>query len=405
MSPDAVAPGAKLGIVGGGQLGRMLAAVAARMGYLPYVLAPDVQPPAAAFAARHVRAEFDDEAALKAFAAEVDVVTFEFENVSSQALAAATEVGLVRPDPAVLHVTQDRSREKRFLARHGLPHVSNRLLQRGHDLLPTLEEFGLPCVVKTAGFGYDGKGQQLIAALDDHRSLEAAAALAAAGPVVVERFIDLRLELSVVGARGADGGAAVYEPIINRHVDHILDLSVTPLIAGDLDHGADQDQGIALSLPVELADQARRLTHEVMQSLDLVGLCCVEFFLAKSGELLINEIAPRPHNSGHLTMEAAHTSQFEQQLRAVCGLTLGSTGLKSYAAMGNLLGDLWPPEADGTRTPNFVRALSNEAVSLHLYGKTEARRGRKMGHLTALGATPAQAVERLAAARGALAPG
>ena len=383
----------------------MLAAVAARMGYLPYVLAPEERPPAAAFAAKHVRAEFGDEAALEAFAKEVDVVTFEFENVSSAALSRAAAVGLVRPCPEVLYVTQDRSREKRFLARHELPHVGNRLVSQADDLAGALREIGTPCVVKTAGFGYDGKGQRLITAATDVEAISAATAMAAQAPVVVERFIDLRVELSVIGARTAAGEVSVYAPIVNRHVDHILDISVTPAV----DDAAQQDttMGFSLALTSSVVDEARELTIDVMRHLDLVGLCCVEFFLSSAGELLINEIAPRPHNSGHLTIEAAATSQFEQQLRTVTGLTLGAVDLKSAAATANLLGDLWrPATADqglsSAVPPDFARALEVSNVSLHLYGKTVARPGRKMGHLTALGGSPDEAVERVINARNAL---
>lgn len=401
---EPLAPGAGIGIVGGGQLGRMLAAVAVRMGYVPHVLAPEESPPAAAHAVRHVRAEFGDEGALTEFATTVDVVTFEFENVSSSALAAAAERGRVRPGVSVLHTTQNRAREKSFLAANDLPHVSNELVEDAEKLTAALERIGYPSVVKTAGFGYDGKGQSLVAAASDAGGLAAAASLAAAGPVVVERFLDLRLELSVVGARGADGRSAVYAPVVNKHMNHILDLSVTPQLLGK---GEDPEQSgedaggdpyLSPRLPYDVVQRAQDLTRRVMSALDLVGLCCVEFFLARSGELLINEIAPRPHNSGHLSIEAAITSQFEQQLRAVCGLPLGSTELKSYAAMANLLGEMWP--AGGA--PHFAAALRHEAVSLHLYGKAVARPGRKMGHLTALAATPAAAADRVLAARQAL---
>ncbi|HZJ09514.1 MAG TPA: 5-(carboxyamino)imidazole ribonucleotide synthase [Trueperaceae bacterium] len=415
MSEAPLQPGAKVGIVGGGQLGRMLAAAAQRLGYKPHVLAPEARPPAAAFASRHLRAEFDDVAALTALASAVDVITFEFENVSSEALAAAAAVCAVRPSPAVLDLTQDRAREKGFLRRHGLPHVANRLVPSREGLAEAVAAIGTPCVVKTAGFGYDGKGQRVIAGNDDLAGWQAAEALAATGPAVVERFVELRLELSVVGARGPGGQMRVYAPIINRHVDHILDVSVTPHLYPaaedayadanadaneDVEEAADAQAGaIALRLPASVAAEAEDLTRDVMRHLELVGLCCVEFFLTRDGTLLVNEIAPRPHNSGHLTIEAAATSQFEQQLRAVCGLPLGSTALFSPAAMANLLGGLWSAGA-----PNFAAALATEAVSLHLYGKSEPRPGRKMGHLTALANEPAQAVARVLAARDALRP-
>lgn len=385
MSRGPILPGSTVGIVGGGQLGRMLAEVAVRMGYRAAVLAPEAEPPAAAFATEHVRGEFDDVAKLQAFAATVDVITFEFENVSSEALAAAAEACEVRPGPAVLHATQNRAREKAFLASSGLPHVPYRQVEGVALLLPAIREVGLPCVVKTAGFGYDGKGQVVVAGRD---GLAAARALAAAGPVVVEERVDLAAELSVVVARGVDGEVAAYAPFVNRHEGHVLDVTVAPFAAHvDAWRGVDR----------AAADRARDLAVQVAERLDLVGVCCVEFFLSASGELLVNEVAPRPHNSGHLTIEAAPASQFEQQLRAVCGLPLGATTLARPAAMANLLGGLW---ADGT--PDFAAALAVPGVSLHLYGKEEARPGRKMGHLTAVADDPGEALARVLSARAAL---
>lgn len=398
MSRGPILPGSTVGIVGGGQLGRMLAEVAVRMGYRAAVLAPEAEPPAAAFATEHVRGEFDDVAKLQAFAATVDVITFEFENVSSEALAAAAEACEVRPGPAVLHATQNRAREKAFLASSGLPHVPYRQVEGVALLLPAIREVGLPCVVKTAGFGYDGKGQQLLHDLEDQAAIAAAEKLAANGPVVVERHVELARELSVVGARGPAGEVRVFDPVVNRHADHVLDLSFTPTVRA-LGAGAAPGEWGEFHLDAAVADRALELTREVMLRLELTGLLCVEFFLSTRGELLINEIAPRPHNSGHLTIEAAATSQFEQQLRAVCGLPLGDTSLVTPAAMANLLGDHWL-----AGRPAFERALAIDGVRLHLYGKQEARAGRKMGHLTAVAGSPQAAVRRALAARDALAP-
>lgn len=389
-----VAPGATVGVLGGGQLGRMLAVVARRMGFEVDVLAPDATPPAAAHASRHVRAAYDDVDAVRAFAAEVDVLTFEFENVSSTALEAAAAVTVVRPGPAVLHTTQHRGREKQFLADAGVPIAPYRPVARPDGLEPAVLAVGIPCVVKTAGFGYDGKGQVVLRERADAAAFAAALSLAAAGPVVVERLVDLELELSVVAARSAAGEVAVYAPVVNRHVDQVLDLSVTPtLVDAETWAQASRDEG-AWSLSVDVASRAQELTGRLFERLGYVGLGCIEFFLTRSGDLLVNEIAPRPHNSGHLTIEAAVTDQFEQQLRAVCGLPLGSTRSVVPAAMANLLGDLW---ADGE--PDFAAALRHEGVALHLYGKTEARPGRKMGHLTATAPTAHEAVATVLAAR------
>lgn len=393
------APGATVGVVGGGQLGRMLAAAARRTGFEVNVLAPDAQPPAAAHASRHVRAAYDDVDAVTAFAADVDVLTFEFENVSSAALAAAADVTVVRPGPDVLHMTQNRGREKEFLAGAGVPIAEYRPVAAADGLERAVVTVGTPCVVKTAGFGYDGKGQVVVRDHADGVALAAALALAAAGPVVVERLVDLELELSVIAARTATGEVAAYAPIVNRHVDQVLDLSVTPgLVEDDAWTGVDRPDHASL-LPVSVARQARELTVQLFERLDYVGLGCVEYFLTRAGELLVNEIAPRTHNSGHLTIEAAVTDQFEQQLRAVCGLPLGSTRTVTPAAMANLLGDLW---TEGE--PDFAAALRHEGVTLHLYGKTEARPGRKMGHLTATAPTAREAVAAVLAARRAASP-
>lgn len=384
-----LAPGAKIGIVGGGQLGRMLAATARRMGFLPFVLAPENDPPAAHFAAGHRRASLDDVDEMTAFARQVDVMTFEFENVSSAALAAAAAVCEVRPSPQVLHHTQDRVREKAFLSAAGLPQTANAGAATVDELTAAVAAVGTPCVVKSAGFGYDGKGQALVAS-GSSSELAAARELALAGPVVIERFVDLHLELSVVIARGADGRSAAYRPFVNRHVGHILDVTLAPFAAGAEDAGA-------LGLGASTADEAVRLAEEIAAGLGAVGLVTVEFFVTRSGELLVNEIAPRPHNSGHLTIEAAETSQFEQQLRAVCGLPLGSARLTTPAAMANLLGELW-----SHGEPRFAAALQVPGVRLHLYGKREARVGRKMGHLTATGSSVEESVGRVVTAREAL---
>ncbi|MBX3142399.1 MAG: 5-(carboxyamino)imidazole ribonucleotide synthase [Trueperaceae bacterium] len=380
-----ILPGSRIGIVGGGQLGRMLAAAASRMGYEPHVLDPGADPPAARFAAKHVRAELGDAGAMAEFAAGVDVVTFEFENIGIGALQTAAAVQLVRPSPEVLFLTQDRSREKAFLRRAGLPLAESELVTDEVELHSALERLDGPCVVKTAGFGYDGKGQVKLGSGRTESEMAAARQLARQGPVVVERFVDLAAELSVIVARDAAGSCAAYRPFINRHVNHILDVTLAPFTPSSRDISQ-------LGVDVDTADQAVELACEVARALDAVGLITVEFFLATNGELLVNEIAPRPHNSGHLTIEAAETSQFEQQLRAVCGLPLGSTALTTPAAMANLLGDIWVG-GDVHHGVDYAAGLRFPGVSLHLYGKREARPGRKMGHLTATAET-VEAAER-----------
>jgi 5-(carboxyamino)imidazole ribonucleotide synthase len=380
-----ILPGATVGVVGGGQLGLMLGYACRRLGYGFAVLAPEERPPAATVADTHLRAPFDDPAAVRELARLADVVTLEFENVSAAALEAAAAAGTVRPSPSALWATQHRGREKAFLAQNGLPLPRHRLVADREGLPAAIEEVGVPCVVKTAGFGYDGKGQAVVWEGD---GLTAAAALAASGPVVVEELVDLAAELSVVVARGVGGETAAYAPFVNRHERHVLDVTVAPFAVG---RGAWRGVGEAA------ASRARELAVTVAERLDLVGVCCVEFFLSRSGELLVNEVAPRPHNSGHLTIEAAPTSQFEQQLRAVCGLPLGAVDLERPAAMANLLGDLWARGA-----PDFAAALAVPGVSLHLYGKGEARPGRKMGHLTALADDPDEAEELALRARQAL---
>jgi 5-(carboxyamino)imidazole ribonucleotide synthase len=307
----------------------------------------------------------------------VRVVTFEFENVSAVAAQAAAEFAPVRPAGKVLHVTQHRLREKTFLRDAGLPVTPFRAVRNAEELSTALRELGVPGVLKTAGFGYDGKGQTKITSAED-----AAAALAGANgaEMIYEAFIDFEREVSVVAARGHDGGFAHWGVIENRHRNHILDISITPT-----------------DLPPTVVNRAVEIARTVLDRLDVVGVLCVEFFLTKKGDLLINELAPRPHNSGHLTFDASLTSQFEQQLRAVCGLPLGSTQLLRPAAMANLLGDLW-----NEGEPNWAAAAGFPDVKIHLYGKAEPRLGRKMGHLTALADTPAEATRLVTAARDAL---
>ena len=370
-----VAPGGWLGLLGGGQLGRMFAMAARRLGYRVHTLAPEHDTPTGQIADVEINAPYDDLDAVRAFAKAVDVVTFEFENVSADAVAEAERHVIVRPNGRSLAIAQHRIREKSFLADHGLPVVPFAPIRCDADVAAALTKVGCPAVLKTAASGYDGKGQVRVTKPEE---LEAAWTALGRREAILEAFLDLDREISVIGARGVGGEWSHFGPIENAHARHILDVSVAP--AG---------------VRAETAALAVDLTRRVMEALDFIGLLCVEFFLTRDGRLLVNELAPRPHNSGHLTFEACRTSQFEQQLRAICGLPLGSPEmLQPAAAMANLLGDLWQ---DGE--PDWAAALGLADVKLHLYGKSSPRPGRKMGHLTVLAATPAEARARVMAAR------
>ena len=375
--PGPLLPGATIGVLGSGQLGRMLALAARPLDLAVHVLSPGTDTPTGQVAAREVSADYLDLDAVRAFAERVDVVTFEFENVPAACAEAAAELVPVRPAHRVLHVAQNRLREKRFLEGAGFPVASFAAVHGADELRAALGRIGAPAVLKTAGWGYDGKGQ---ARIDSPAGAEAAWAEVDTDEAVLETFVDFEHEVSVVGARGLDGAFTHWGVIANDHVNHVLDLSTAPA-----------------PVPPEVAAEAVRLARGILEELDVVGVLCVEMFLSGDGSLIVNELAPRPHNSGHLTVDAAVTSQFEQQARAVCGLPLGATDLVSPAAMANLLGDLW---ADGE--PDWEAALAHPGVKLHLYGKREARPGRKMGHLTALAPTAEEAAETVLAARRAL---
>jgi 5-(carboxyamino)imidazole ribonucleotide synthase len=372
-----ILPGSTVGVLGSGQLGRMFAIAARRMGYRVHTLSPEADTPTGQVADREIQASYDDLDAVRDLARGVDVVTFEFENVASAAAEAAAELAPVRPAGAVLHTTQHRLREKTFLRSSGFPVTPFVAVRSVPDLRIALEVLGLPAVLKTAGWGYDGKGQVKISSMDE--SAEAWQALGTE-EAVLEAWIDFEREVSVVAARGLDGSFAHFGVIENRHRNHILDVSVAPA-----------------AVAPELAGRAVEIARGILEKLEVVGVLCVELFVTRGGELLVNELAPRPHNSGHLTFDACVTSQFEQQLRAICGLPLGSTGLLRPAAMANLLGDLWEKGE-----PDWAAACRFPEVKLHLYGKATARPGRKMGHLTALAADPGEALRQVVAAREAL---
>lgn len=388
-----ILPGATIGVLGSGQLGRMLAFAARRMGYRLHTFSPGRDTPTGQVADREVSALYEDLEAVRDFAAQVDVVTFEFENVAAAAAEAAAEHAPVRPAHRVLHTTQNRLREKGFLSANGFPVTPFHAVRSQEELSPALAEIGAPAVLKTAGWGYDGKGQTAI--LPEELETDREGTLARAWETtglgnrdaeqgdehagILEAFVDYECEVSVVAARGLDGAFAHFGVMANDHADHILDVSVSPA-----------------PIPPQMAREAIEIAHGVLEALDVVGVLCVEMFLTRDGRLLVNELAPRPHNSGHLTIEGHVTSQFEQQLRAVCSLPLGSTEPVAPAAMANLLGDLWyPDEGFDPIAPPWHRVLAEPGVHLHLYGKQEPHPGRKMGHLTALGVTVEEARERV----------
>jgi 5-(carboxyamino)imidazole ribonucleotide synthase len=377
MKAPPILPGSRIGVLGSGQLGRMFAIAARRMGYRVHTYSPDYDTPTGQVADIEVRAPYDDLDAVRKFAREVDVVTFEFENVPSASTQAASEIVPVRPDGSVLHVSQNRKREKTFLAQNGFPVAPFALIHSAADLLRELERIGRPAVLKSAGFGYDGKGQAKIGSDTD---LDEAWRVAGAQEAVLEAFIDFEREVSVVAARGADGQFEHFGVVENDHRNHILDVTTAPA-----------------DLPAEVAGQAVAITRSILETLGVVGVLCVEFFLDRRGRLLVNELAPRTHNSGHFTFDACVTSQFEQQLRAVCALPLGSPQQLRPAAMANLLGDIW-----AHATPDWEAVCAMGDIKIHVYGKAEARPGRKMGHLTALADSAPEAARRVRQARASL---
>ena len=372
MNP--VLPNSTIGVFGSGQLGRMFAIEARKMGYRVATFSPKSDTPTGQVADYEISADYGDLDEVEKFARSVDVVTFEFENVPSKTIETAARFVEVHPKGEVLHTTQNRLREKTFLARNGFPIVNFRFVKTLADLEKAVGEIGVPCVLKTAGFGYDGKGQTKINSLDE---IEKAFANLNNREAVLEAFVEFEKEVSVVCARDKRGNFADYGVIENEHENHILDVSFAPAIVSE-----------------KVFKEAIEIARNVAETFDYVGTLCVEFFLTKDEKLIINELAPRPHNSGHLTFDACVTSQFEQQLRAVCGLPLGSTEFYRPAAMANLLGDLWQ-----NGEPNWINALKFPNVKLHLYGKGETRIGRKMGHLTAVGETAADAVKTVRKAR------
>lgn len=376
-APSTILPGATLGVLGGGQLGRMFALAARSLGYRIHIFSPEYDAPAGQVADVEVVAPYEDAHRMREFASQVDVVTFEFENVPSAATDIAAQCAPVRPAGSVLHIAQHRLREKTFLHSHGFPVTPFRRIGSFDELEKAAAELGLPAVLKTAGFGYDGKGQFKLLNL---AGLAPAWEKLGGVEAVFESWVDFETEISVIAARGSTGEFAAFPVFENAHANHILDVTFAPA-----------------RIPDRTRSEAVDLARGIMTSMDAIGLLTVELFVTKKGSLLVNELAPRPHNSGHLTIDTCATSQFEQQVRAICGLPLGSTAMKTPAAMANLLGDLW-----SQGTPDWSAALSDSGLKLHLYGKAEARPGRKMGHLTVADTSAEAAVHRVRSARARL---
>lgn len=359
-----IPPGSTLGLLGGGQLGGMFTAAAVQMGYQVVVADPDPHAPAARLAVQHLRADWNDPAIIDGLRQHVAAVTTEFENVPADLLRALAAHLPVRPDAEALAICQDRVREKSFLRSAGVATARWAAVTCPTDLATAWEAIGSRrAILKTSRLGYDGKGQAVVTSPEElptaWRALDHV-------PCILEELVDLAAEVSVMVARTADDAVTTWDVGENSHVNGILHTTVVPA-----------------RVPAAMADAARQTAIRIAGTLGYVGVLGVECFVTAGGELLVNELAPRPHNSGHWTIDASVTSQFEQQVRALADLTLGETRLLSPVAMVNILGECWRAEP-----PQFARALALPGVRLHLYGKKEPRPGRKMGHLTALGPTP-----------------
>jgi len=351
-----IRPGATLGLLGGGQLGRMFTVAARTLGYPVTVLDPDAHAPAAEFATAHIAAAYTDPAALDELARTCAAVTTEFENAPAQALEAIAARTVVRPAGASVAIAQDRRQEKAFFSQHGFPVGAWARIDSPADIDAALARVRLPALLKTARMGYDGKGQARVGTPEEiTRTLAAWQGV----PCVLEELLALECEVSVVLARREDGPVAVFPVAENRHAAGILDLTIAPA-----------------RVPPALAAEATELATRLAAALDYVGVLAVEMFVV-GGRLLVNEIAPRPHNSAHYTIDACRTSQFEQQVRVLCGLPLGDPSQHTPAVMVNLLGDIW-----GRGEPDWDAVLEHAGAHLHLYGKRHARPGRKMGHVT-----------------------
>ena len=371
-----IMPGATIGLLGGGQLGRMTGYAARSLGYDVHVLDPDPTCPARAIASRTITAPFGDAAAAAELARGVNVVTLEIEQIGADALNAVSAIVPLRPPADAVIIVQDRLRQRTWLDSNGFPLGGWRKAASAEEATAAVAALGRSVLKKPVG-GYDGRGQARVGRAD-----EAAAAwkTLGGGPALVEQFLDLELELSVLVARREDGEMATYAPAINHHEAGVLDWSIWPAM-----------------LPPDVSHQAMRVAEGIASTMGIVGLIAVEMFLTTDGRLLVNELAPRPHNSYHHSERGASTSQFEQFVRAVCGLPLGSVDVLKPCAIANLLGDLW-----GDGEPDFASALTIPDVRLHLYGKASARPGRKMGHLSSVGASVEEAREKVLTARARL---
>ncbi len=366
----AILPGSTLGMLGGGQLGRMFVTAARSMGYEVIVLDPDVHSPAGGLASEHLARAYDDHEALDYLAQHCAVVTTEFENIPAQTLAYLARSVTVHPSADALQIAQHRLREKDFFRAQGLDTAAFLAIEREADL-DKARDFEFPAILKTSTLGYDGKGQVVCERFED---LAEAFQEIGAGACLLEQRIDLACEVSVVLGRSPGGEVTCFPIAENRHANGILDVTLVPAAISE-----------------SLADKALDAATRIANGLDYCGVLAVEFFISTDGRVLVNEMAPRPHNSGHYTNDACVTSQFEQQLRMVCDLPAGSCHLHSPVAMLNLLGDIWP--ADGI--PAWEAVLKSGSAKLHLYGKKEARPGRKMGHINCLGATREETITLL----------
>ena len=365
-----IEPGSTIGVLGGGQLGRMTGQAARALGYGFAVYEPQTKSPAGHVADLEINAPYSDESALGRLAEAADVVTYEFENVPVEATRVLEEKVRLHPRPEILHICQNREREKKFLRDNGIPCAPFAIVDSLEDLEAALSEIGRPSVLKTAAFGYDGKGQLKMG--NEDADTESIWNRFGKHRAVLEGWMDFSMEISVMVAANENGEVTTFPVAENIHTNHILDYSIVPA-----------------RISSELQNQAEALAKEIAKKMNLVGLLGVELFVLKNGTLAVNELAPRPHNSGHYTIDACVTSQFEQFVRAVCGLPLGSTKLFRPITMVNMLGDAW---AD--RQPNFGAILEDSEAKLHLYGKAEARKGRKMGHFCVLADSADAAYEK-----------
>lgn len=374
-----ILPGEAIGVMGGGQLGRMFALAAKRMGYRVHVFSQSADSPAAQVSDAVTVAEFADVDAALEFARGVKVVTFEFENIPAETLEPLTDICPVRPSPNVLHICRHRVREKTFLSENGFPVTNFVPVNTLEELRLATQMVGFPAILKTAAFGYDGKGQ---VRLQDSEAIETAWRDTQGVPGILEAFVPFEKEISVICAN--NGHQVLCFPVCeNKHRNHILDVTVAPA-----------------DILAKTADEASELAIAITEKLDVIGILAVEMFLLGDGKVVVNELAPRPHNSGHSTVDASVTSQFEQQLRAVCRLPLGSPTQIAPTAMANLLGDLWEKDE-----PNWSALLKCPEIKLHLYGKKEPHRGRKMGHVTACSSTMEDAERIVLEARSRLTSG